>query len=74
MCSSELTCLRLACCKFVNNEVIKLIGNSCSNLTGTYAIAINIIYTGKLAYDRLKREEGLGFYLAFNSLGHIATR
>ena len=34
-CGSDLTCLHLACCQFINNETVKTIVKNCCNLTGT---------------------------------------
>ena len=35
---------------------------------------INIFYFATLKVYLSRRKEGIGFYVAFNSLGHIATR
>lgn len=35
-CGSKLVCLRLSCCQFVDNEVIKSLCQCCPNLEGVY--------------------------------------
>jgi hypothetical protein len=38
VCGTELTCLRLACCRFVDGSALSAIAASCSNLEGFYLL------------------------------------
>ena len=39
-CGSNLLCLRLSCCQFVDGEVIKTISKFCLNLEGLFLLKI----------------------------------
>ena len=35
-CSTDLTCIYLSCCRFVDNDIIKIISETCVHLNGEY--------------------------------------
>lgn len=43
-CGSNLVCLRLSCCQFVDGEVIKTISKFCPNLEGLFLLKIVLFF------------------------------
>jgi len=44
MCGMELTCLRMACCRFVDGPILASIANSCPNLEGLLCLLVVVMF------------------------------